>query len=172
MAPDVGMPLMVRTPPTPEPLVDALRSAVHSVNPTLAVFNVRTMTQVVSDSLWELHLYRWLISLFASVALTLAALGLYGVMSYNVASRMKEFAVRLALGSEPGRVARLVVANGLRLAAVGLGIGVLAALALTPPLRSLSPALAGDTVMYVAVGAALLALALAVSVIPAVRVAA
>ena len=61
------------------------------------------MTQVVSDSMWELRLYRWLIGVFAVLALLLAAIGLHGVISYNVTSRMREFAVRLALGSGSGR---------------------------------------------------------------------
>ena len=171
MAPDTGMTLIVRTATPPEPLIEALRSAVRDVNPTLAIFNIRTMTQVVSDSLWELNLYRWLISLFAALTLTLAAIGLYGVMSYSVTSRMREFAVRLAVGSEPVQLTWLVLGSGARLASAGLGVGVLAALALTPSLRTLSVAFGGDATTYAAMAVLLLAVALAACIVPAIRVA-
>ena len=74
-----------------------MRGAVHDVNPRLAIFNIKSMDQVVADSFWELNLYRWLIGLFAGLAVLLGAIGLYGVISYNVTSRMREFALRLAL---------------------------------------------------------------------------
>ena len=93
------------------------------------------MEQVVADSLWELNLYRWLIGLFAALALVLAAIGLYGVISYNVTSRTREFAVRLALGSDPMGLARIVLTRGAWLASAGLAAGVLGALAVRPLLR-------------------------------------
>ena len=111
--------------------------------PRLAIFNVKTMEQVVADSLWELNLYRWLIGLFATLALVLAAIGLYGVISYNVTSRTREFAVRLALGSEPMGLARLVLTHGAWLTAAGLAAGVLGALAVRPCSRRCRPASAG-----------------------------
>ena len=97
----------------------------------MAIFNVRTMEQVVSDSLWNLNLYRWLIGWFAVLTLLLSAVGLYGVVSYSVTSRRREWAVRLALGSPPADVARIVLMRGIALAAIGVSAGgVLIALAI------------------------------------------
>ena len=132
MAPDIGMSLVVRTDIPPERASESIRAAIRAINPKLAIFNVRTMTQVVSDSMWELRLYRWLIGVFAVLALLLAAIGLHGVISYNVTSRMREFAVRLALGSDPGDLTRLVVRRALLLVGAGLAGGIISAMAITP----------------------------------------
>jgi putative ABC transport system permease protein len=169
---DAGMSLLVRTTPPPATLTDAVRAAVREVNPRLAIFNVRTLEQVRADSLWELHLYRWLIGMFATLTLVLAAIGLYGVIAYHATSRQQEFAVRLALGSAPGQVTRLVFARGLRLASVGLTAGLAAALALSPLLRHVSAALAGDASIYAAVAAVLVGIALLACAAPAWRAAA
>jgi predicted permease len=171
MAPDTGMSLMVRSVGRSEYPADAIRAAVREVNPHLAIFNVKTMQQVLTDSLWELHLYLWLIGLFAILTVVLAAIGLYGVISYNVTSRTREFAVRLALGSEAAGLMRLVVSRGVRLAGAGLTVGVVTALALVvlvpglPVARSLGPA------VYLGVSTSLFGLALLACVIPALRVA-
>jgi putative ABC transport system permease protein len=171
MTSDLGMSLLVRTSVAPERVIETVRAAVRDVNPNLAIFNVKTMEQVLADSLWELNLYRWLIGLFAALAIVLAAIGLYGVISYNVTSRMREFAVRLALGSDPMRLARLVLARGAWLTGAGLAAGILVAFAVTPSLRNLSANLGGDPLMYAAIAALLLVLALAACVVPAIRVA-
>src|SRR5438034_8267704 len=171
MASDIVMTLVVRGAARPEPLTGAIRSAVRDVNPTLAIFNVKTMDQVLSDSLWQLNLYRWLIGLFATLALVLAAIGLYGVISYGVTSRTREFAVRLAFGADRAELARLVLARGVRLASAGLATGVLAAFWLTPFLRTLSPNLRGDVGSYLALGILVLVLALGACIVPAIRVA-
>ena len=169
---DVGMSLLVRTTPPPASLTDAVRAAVREVSPRLAIFNVRTLEQIRADSLWELHLYRWLIGLFATLTLVLAAIGLYGVMAYHASSRQQEFAVRLALGSAPGQVTRLVVGRGLRLAGLGLAVGLVASLAVAPLLRLVSAALAADAGTYAVVAAALVGIALLSCALPARRAAA
>ena len=171
VASDLGMTLVVRTDGPPEDIVPAVRAAVRDVNPVVALFNIKTMAQVVADSLWELNLYRWLIGLFAALALVLAAIGLYGVISYGVASRTREFAVRLALGSEPAGVAQLVLQSGLRLATAGLVLGIAAGLGFLPVLRRVSNLFVPDAVTFTAIVALLLTIALAACLVPALRVA-
>ncbi len=171
MTSDVGMTLVVRTASEPERLAPAIRAAVRDVNPSLAIFNVKTMQEVVADSLWELNLYRWLVGSFATLALLLATIGLYGVIAYSASSRMREFAVRLALGSDPRRLARLVVGHGARLTAAGLAAGLLAAVMLAPVLRSVSANLEADWITCAAIGLVLLVIALGACALPALRVA-
>ncbi|MEP6917290.1 MAG: ABC transporter permease [Acidobacteriota bacterium] len=172
MVSDIGMSLVVRTAVPPDRLVEALRSTVHELNPTVAIFNVKTMEQVVADSLWELNLYRWLIGLFAALALLITAIGLYGVIAYHVSSRRREFAVRLALGSAPMAVARLVMGRAVRLAGAGLAAGVLTANAATPLLlRSLPVGERPGAVTYGVTAALLLAIAVLAGLVPAIRVA-
>ena len=121
---DLGMTLVVRTAGSPAGVIDAVRARVLDVNPRMAIFNVRTMEQVVSDSLWNLNLYRWLMGWFAALTLLLSAVGLYGVVSHSVSSRRREWAVRLALGSAPADVARIVIVRGISLAAIGVSAGI------------------------------------------------
>jgi putative ABC transport system permease protein len=171
MSPDIGMSLVARTAIPPERAADSIRAAIREINPKLAVFNVRTMTQVVSDSLWELRLYRWLIGVFAGLALLLAAIGLHAVMAYNVTSRMREFAVRLALGSDPGDLTRLVVRRALLLVGAGVAGGVLAAMASTPLVKTLPIGSLTGPATYGIVAAVLTGIALVACVVPALRVA-
>jgi predicted permease len=172
MAPDIGMSLIVRAAAGRAGLLpDAIRAAVHGVSPNLAIFNVRTMDQVLADSLWEVNLYRWLIGLFAALALALAAVGLYGVLSYSVTSRLREFALRLALGSDPSALSRLIVGRALRLALAGLAAGLVLALAVAPLARTLPLGPDMGAAAYVGVAALLISVALAACLVPAIRVA-
>ncbi len=171
MASDIGMSLVVRTDRPAEPLVDLIRAAIRDINPRLAVFNVRAMDQVLADSLWELNLYRWIIGLFAALVLTLSAIGLYGVMSYNVASRVREFALRLALGSDEAQLSRLVLRRGVRLAAIGLVIGAIVAMQIAMMLGSFPIEIRPDPLVIGATAAMLLAIAVAACALPALRVA-
>jgi predicted permease len=170
IASDLGMTLVVRGSGAIEPLIPALRAAVREINPVVAIFNVRTMAEVVDDSLWELNLYRWAVGLFAALALVLAAIGLYGVMAYSVSSRTREFAVRLALGADPGRVARLVVGRGGRLALLGVAAGVVAAFTIVAAVRTLPASLRPDPVTLAVAAALLVGIALLASLVPARRV--
>jgi predicted permease len=171
MASDIGMSLIVRTDGPPEALVDSIRAAIRDVNPRLAVFNVKPMDQVLADSLWELNLYRWLIGLFAALVLTLSAIGLYGVTSYNVTARVREFALRLALGSDESRLARLVLRRAMRLAAIGLAVGVVLSLQLIAVLRAFPIESRPDALVVSVTALVLLAIAVAACALPAVRVA-
>jgi ABC-type antimicrobial peptide transport system permease subunit len=126
---ELGLTLVVSTRDRPEPIVASVRSIVRDVNPNLAVFHVKTMDQVVADSLSDFTLYLSLMTAAAGLALLLAATGTYGVISYIATSRRREFAIRVALGADGGRVTRLVVGQGLRMTIAGLVCGVLGALA-------------------------------------------
>jgi putative ABC transport system permease protein len=169
IASDLGVSLLVRTTASPEAIVSAVRSAVREASPRLAVFNVKSMEQVVADSLWELNLYRWLIGLFAALVLILAAIGLYGVIAYSATARQTEFAIRLALGCEPSKIARLILGAGLRLTAAGVVVGGLITLLLAPSLRALQSGVVMTPALYAGVGIVLLVVAIGSSLIPAFR---
>src|SRR5688572_780999 len=171
MASDIGMSLVVRTEGPPGAFVGQIRNAVREVNPRLAIFNVKTMDDVLADSMWELNLYRWLITMFATLALVLAAIGLFGVMSYTATARRRECAVRLALGANPAGLGRLVLRRGAWLAALGLVLGAVLTEQLLMAVGSLPIGGRPDAVIYAAVTALLLLLALAACLVPAIRVA-
>lgn len=169
-ASDLGMSLVVRTREGLPWQTDRIRAAVRDVNPNLAIFRVKTMEQVRDDSLWELNLYRWLIGLFAALALVLAAIGLYGVLSYHVTSRQREFAVRMALGAEPIALAKLVLRRAVRLTGAGLAGGLLAALALVPWLQDLPIGAQSMAPTSAAVAALLVAIAVLACIVPMMRI--
>ena len=170
---DLGMTLVVRTAGSPAGVIDAVRARVLDVNPRIAIFNVRTMEQVVSDSLWNLNLYRWLMGWFAALTLLLSAVGLYGVVSHSVSSRRREWAVRLALGSAPADVARIVIVRGMSLAAIGVSAGIALNVVAVRSLEAAFPALAANagnrTLAIVTVP--ILTIALAASWLPSMRAA-
>jgi len=97
----------------------------------------KTMDRVIADSLSDFTLYLSLMASFAALALLLASTGTYGVISYIATSRMREFAIRVALGADTARVTRLVLGQGIRLTAIGLGLGLCGAFAATPLLQDL-----------------------------------
>jgi len=171
MASDIGMSLAVRTDGPPQALIGQIRAAVREVNPRLAIFNIKTMDDVLSDSMWELNLYRWLVTMFATLALVLAVVGLFGVMSYTATARVREFAVRLALGSNPAGLARLMLRRGAWLAAIGLALGAIMTEQLLMAFGALPIGGRPDVVIYASVAVLLLLLALAACLIPAIRAA-
>ena len=169
---DLGMTLVVRSTTDPNGVIGAVRSRVLDVNPRIAIFNVRTMEQVVSESLWNLNLYRWVIGWFAVLTLLLSAVGLYGVVSHSVTSRRREWAVRLALGSPPSDVARIVLMRGVALAVIGVSAGVvlmvLALRSVAEDFPAIATSASGTTLAAVAV--VIFVIALGASWVPAVRV--
>lgn len=129
--------IVVRTDGNPEALGDAMRAAVREVDPAEALYDFKTMQQRVDESLTGQRFLVTLLSIFAGLALALAALGVYGIISYTVRLRDRELGVRLALGANRKDLFRLIVGQGLQFACVGFALGLLATLLLGRILRSL-----------------------------------
>jgi putative ABC transport system permease protein len=118
-------------------LIPSIKSQVWSVDKNQPVSEIQTMDQILSDSLARRRIYMTLLGLFAGAALLLAAVGIYGLMSYSVNQRVHEIGLRLALGAERGDVLHLILSEGAKIAVVGVGIGIAAALLLTRLMASL-----------------------------------
>jgi putative ABC transport system permease protein len=162
--------LVVRTGSDAAAMTSAVRHAIQEIDPNQPVFNVNTMEQVLSDSIATQRLSMLLLSVFAAVAMILAAVGIYGVMSYTVAQRTHEIGVRMALGAQGRDVLRMVVGQGMILTAVGVVVGLVGAFALTRVMSSLLFGVtATDPVTFVGVPLVLVTVALLASVIPARR---
>jgi putative ABC transport system permease protein len=132
---DLQVTLLVRTQGEPAALLASVRGAVHSIDPQLPIFAVRTMSEAVSASLGRQRLAATLIGGFSILALFLAALGLYGVLAYSVTQRTREIGIRIALGSPRGAIFRLIVRHGMTMVAVGIVVGLTLALASGPLFR-------------------------------------
>ncbi len=162
--------LVVRTTGDPRALAGVLRSVVRGFDHRAILSSVTTMEQQLSEQLSPRRFQTWLLGLFSLVALVLASVGIYGVLHYSVTQRTHEIGIRMALGAARRDVLRLVVGQGITLALVGVGIGLLAALGLTRLLASLlygvSP---GDPLTFASVSILLTLVALAASYIPARR---
>jgi len=129
--------IVVRTSAAPESIMPAVRSSLRDLDGSLALVKVRTMEQVLDDSVQGASVQTWLLGSFAALAMLLAAVGLYSVLSYLVAQRTREIGIRMALGARRQNVFRLVMTQAARLTAAGVMIGVVAALALTRLMGSL-----------------------------------
>jgi putative ABC transport system permease protein len=127
----------VRTTVDPASLIAAARQQVLELDRDLPVFNVRTMEQVLANSVASYRQNTILLGLFAAVAFVLAAVGIYGVLAYDVAQRRHEIGIRLALGAQTRDVLKLVVGHGMALALLGTGLGLAGAFALTRWLKTL-----------------------------------
>ena len=172
----VGYPdttVMVRTPLDAATVIPAIKGAVYTTGSDQPVYDIRTMQQIVSESMSSQRFPMLLLGAFAALALVLATVGIYGVISYSVAQRIHEIGIRMALGAEKQTIFRLVVGHGLRLALAGLAIGAVAALVLTRVLTSLSHLLYGvgasDPATFVAISALLTAVSVLACYIPARR---
>jgi len=153
-------------------LVGAIRAAVREVSPGQALFRVATMRQVIEESLANPRLYMWLLALFAGMGTLLAVAGIYGVISYLVVLRTREFGIRMALGADTGRVLRLVMNRGALLITLGLAFGIVGAATLTKVLRGMLYGVAAtDPKTFGTMAAVLAAVALAACLVPARRAA-
>jgi putative ABC transport system permease protein len=160
----------VRTAGAPEQYVNQVRRAVQSVDPEQPLSGIRTMDELISRSVGQRRLSMMLLSLFSGIALVLASVGIYGLMSYSVAQRSRELGVRIALGAERLDVLRLVLRQGMSLALTGIVIGVGAAFGLSRLIESqLYGIHATDPTTFIAVAVLLGLTALTANLIPAWR---
>jgi len=151
-------------------VVQGLRAAVRGLDSGVPAARVRTLESIVSDSIGSERFATVLIGLFGAAALLLAAIGLYGMLAYTVGQRSQEFAIRVAHGADRMAVLRLVLGEGVRMALVGIGIGLAGAVLGRRFMAGLLFGIdAGDPMTYVAVAASLLAVALVATAIPALR---
>jgi putative ABC transport system permease protein len=164
--------ILARSNGAPEATIRAVRAVLREFAPGVALYNAQPMTDVVSDSVAQARFYTMLLTAFAVVALVLAALGIYGVISYSVGQRTREIGIRIALGATQPRVVRFVVTQGLGLTIAGIVIGLFGARQLTRVLGSLlfnvPPA---DRFTYAAVALLLTGVAWMASYVPARRAA-
>ena len=167
-----AMSFTVRTASDPMALAPAVARAIQSLDKDQPVSDVRTMDQWMAKSLAQSRFSSTLLTVFAGLALMLAAIGIYGVMSYAVSQRTAEIGIRLALGADERAILGLIVGNGLRLAAIGLAIGVSLSAALSWTLSTqLFETSAGDPLTFLGVVAVLSAVAVLATYIPARRAA-
>jgi predicted permease len=167
---ETGMILYVRTSAPPATIVEAVRHEIQSLEPHLPVPNIKTMNQTIGTSLYLARMGAWLLAVFGGLALLLAAVGIYGVLSFSIARRTREMGIRLALGADTPRLFLLVVRDGMLLVGAGMAIGLVASLAAT---RSLASFLYGvstsDLLTFSATVAMLAVVALVACAIPARR---
>ncbi|MGC1485277.1 MAG: ABC transporter permease [Candidatus Acidiferrum sp.] len=162
--------VVMRTAGDPALQTAALRSALAQIDPNQPLVKVRTMEENMATTVAQPRFRAWLIGIFAMLALVLSAVGVYGVMSYAVTQRISEIGVRVTMGAQPHDVFRIIVGEGLRLSLVGVGIGLVTALALTRLLQSfLFGISAYDPLTFVGVSVLLTLVALAASFFPARR---
>jgi putative ABC transport system permease protein len=162
--------LVVRTPGEPMAFAEAVKRQIWQVDPQLPVTKLQAMPDVMSLSFAERRFNMLLLGLFAAVALVLAGVGIYGVVSYAVAQRTREIGIRMALGAQRQDVLKLVVRQGMTLALAGIGIGLVAALPLTRFLQTLLFGIKGtDPATYAVISLILIAVALAACFLPARR---
>jgi putative ABC transport system permease protein len=165
--------LVARTVANPAGLADAAKAALRDADPNVPVFRVNTVEDVIARSMAQPRLYTLLIGAFAIAAVVLAAVGLYGLIAFSVAQRSHEMGIRVALGASRPEILRLVLGEGIGLAALGTAIGVAGGLAGTRVLVGLMAGIQpNDPLTFASVAAMLLACASLASYVPARRAAA
>jgi len=166
----VGMVLVARTSGSPMALAQAVERAVHQIDPQQAVADVRPMDIVIDQSLAEARFQTVVLGVFALVAFVLSAVGIYGLISYDVTERTRELGIRMALGAEPPHILRLVLGEGARLAAAGIAAGLAASWGLTRLMaRMLFGVHPADAYTFAAIALLLWVVALVASYLPSRR---
>jgi putative ABC transport system permease protein len=162
--------VVARTSGDPLAVAGAVRNEIRQIDPALPVANVRPMRDVVTTALATPRLTGFLLGVFAAIALALAAVGIYGVLSYLVSQRTHEIGIRLAVGADRGQVLRMVLRQGVTLAAIGIAIGVAGAFGLTRLMQTLLYQVKpSDPATFVSVPMALVVVAIVASYVPAWR---
>jgi putative ABC transport system permease protein len=136
-SPDLGMAIVARTKVPPATVAAAFRKEVQALDSDLPLFNVATVKEDINRAIWAFRVFGSLFGIFAGIALVLATVGIYAVMSYAVSQRTQEIGLRMALGASTGSIMRLVMSVGVKQLAIGLGIGIGAALLLTRAIKAI-----------------------------------
>jgi predicted permease len=169
-SPERRMNLLIRTTAEPTQLAPVVRNEIRSIDKTVLIYGISTLESQLARAVAQRRFQTWLLTLFSALALLLAAVGIYGLIHQSVTLRTREIGTRLALGAQPRDVLRLVVGQGLRLALCGIGIGLLAAFALTRVLTGLLFGVtATDPLTFIAAPLVLLLVALLACYLPARR---
>jgi len=162
--------LAIRASGSPTAALPTIRDAIKQLDPDLPIYQVRSMTEIVGQSLTTQRLMNLLLTAFAVLAMLLAAVGIYGTMSVYVGSRTKEFGIRLALGAQPNALLLSVLRQGLLLTIAGVAVGIAGALALTQTIKSLLfEVSATDPLVFAGIPMLLVIVALLACYVPARR---
>jgi predicted lysophospholipase L1 biosynthesis ABC-type transport system permease subunit len=165
--------LLLRTALPPAEVMPAIRDVVYASSPDQPVYDVKTIDDVVSESMASRSLPIVLLGVFAALALLLASIGIYGVVSYSVTRRTQEIGIRMALGANRRQIFRMIVQQAMEMAGAGLGVGIVAAVALVRMMPSFSHLLYGvgqsDPLTLVVVSGVLLIAAVVACYVPARR---
>jgi hypothetical protein len=162
--------LLVRATGDPAALTPAIRAAIRASDPAIPMFSASSMDEIRRTGFWQYRLFGQMFGSFGALAVVLAIVGVYGVLSYSVSQRTQEFGVRMALGAEPRDVRRMMIRQGLTLAAWGIGFGALGAFGITRVIGSLLyNVTATDPLSFGGVMLLMLAVAAAAAYLPARR---
>ena len=165
-----SMTVIIKGASDPNQLINSVRGVIKQIDPDQPIYSVRTMAEIRAESVQNERLNLTLLSLFAGIALVLAIVGIYGVMSYSVTQRTHEIGIRMAIGARPRDVFTMILGHGMKLALIGVGIGLLGAFALT---RLMASMLFGveptDATTYGAIAALLIGVSLLACYLPGRR---
>lgn len=166
------MDVVVRTDQAPASVLPSIRQKVAELDPELALTNIRTMDEWISNSAAQPRMNAALLAVFALIAVLIASIGIYGVLAYSVSQRTGEIGLRMALGASSGDILRLIAGQGMRMIMVGIGVGLAGAMALGKAMSGLIYGLTvRDPATYAITASVLLVVALAACVVPALRAA-
>jgi putative ABC transport system permease protein len=165
-----GMTVIIKAAGDPTQLVASARGQVQAVDPDQPIYNIRTMNEICSESVAPERMNLMLLTIFAGIALVLAVVGIYGVMSYTVTQRTHEIGIRMAIGAEPRDVFRMVIGQGMMLALIGVACGLVGAFSLTRLMTTMLFGVAPtDPVTFAAIAVLLSGVALVACYIPGRR---